>query len=257
MVGFSLRKFKFARLIYFFLFLMLTACNSQPDKETIAESNLNDCVILLHGLARTSRAMHKLEVALEPNYQVVNLTYPSKEHTVEKLSTLTIPTVLKACKTTGKIHFVTHSMGGIIVRQYLSQHWIENIGRVVMLGPPNQGSELTDYFYNNWLYRKINGPAGLQLGTKNNNEQTSVPINLEGVNFNLGVIAGTKSYNPFFSKLLVGKDDGKVSVERTKVSGMNDHLVLPVNHTFMMQDSIVIDQVKHYLQHSKFKRPSV
>ena len=144
-------------------------------------------------------------------------------------------------------------MGGILLRQYLSEHTLENLGNVVMLGPPNKGSELVDFFQSSpflsLAFNAINGPAGGQLGTG----QQSWLKQLEAVDFALGVIAGTRNYNFFYRHILNDKSDGKVTVESSKVEGMTDHLVLPVDHTFMMLDRRVIEQVRQFLAFAEFK----
>jgi len=216
-------------------------------------NNAKNCVVLLHGLARTSFSMRKIEAALKTDYKVINESYPSRKHSIEELAELAIKPALETCVNATKVHFVTHSLGGILVRQYLNDHQISNLGSVVMLGPPNNGSELVDYFQSsklpNWLFDKANGPAGAQLGTK----EASKPIHLGAVDFNLGVIAGNVSYSPLFSKALEGEDDGKVSVNSTQIEGMADHITLPVSHTFMMDNTDVIQQVQHFLKLNRFK----
>ena len=213
-------------------------------------STQTECVILLHGLARTSRSMHKIKKALENDYLVVSKTYPSREQTIEKLAEVAITSSISKCGNAARVNFVTHSLGGILVRQYLRSNHLDRIGRVVMLGPPNQGSELVDFFNDYRFYTVVNGPAGLQLGTG----PDSVPQRLGPVNFDLGVIAGDRSYNLFYSRIIGSANDGKVSVESSKVGGMQDHLVLPVSHTFMMRDRSVIKQIKNYLRDGTFLR---
>jgi pimeloyl-ACP methyl ester carboxylesterase len=212
---------------------------------------LADNVILLHGLARTDRSMHKLEQALlEQGYCVDNVHYESTRHDIETLAEQAVGAALAACPAGRPVHFVTHSLGGILVRQYLENHRIENLGRVVMLGPPNKGSEVVDRLAEFPGFHFFNGDAGLQLGTG----ATSVPNRLGRADFDLGIIAGTRSINLLLSQMIPGTDDGKVSVENTRLDGMRDHLEMPVTHTFMMQNDGVIAQVIHYLRHGEFRR---
>ncbi len=217
----------------------------------VSAKTAEECVILLHGLARSNSSMSSLEKTLKnEGYAVQNIDYNSKKYVIEELAISVIPPAIAKCKPAEKIHFVTHSMGGILLRQYISQHRIMNLGKAVMLGPPNQGSEVVDKLHQFPGFSFINGRAGLQLGTG----KTSVPNTLGPVNFELGIIAGSRSVNLILSQLIPGKDDGKVSVENTKIDGMNDHITLPVTHTFMMNNKAVTRQVIHYLKSGSFNR---
>ncbi len=210
-------------------------------------------VILLHGLARTKRSMGSLAKALKrAGYSVVNGGYPSRRDPVEALAAEVISQAIDELRQQGltKIHVVTHSMGGILLRSYLASNEIEELGRVVMLSPPNRGSELVDALAHYWWFRLFNGPAGCQLGTN----PDSVPNRLGPVDFETGVITGNRPLNPFFARLIPGESDGKVSVERARVDGMTDFLVLPYSHSFIMVRKVVIDQVLHFLQYGVFQR---
>jgi pimeloyl-ACP methyl ester carboxylesterase len=213
----------------------------------------NEAVILLHGLARKASSMSKLERALKENgYQVVNVDYPSTKHDIEALAEWSIGNAIKKVGPNSKINFVTHSMGGILVRQFLRQYKLVNLGRVVMLGPPNSGSEIVDLLQNVPGFKTVNGPAGLQLSAK----KDALPNQLGPANFELGIIAGSRSVNLVLSTMLPMPNDGKVSVESSKLEGMSDHLTMPVTHTFMMRNSAVIMQVILFLQHGAFKSRS-
>lgn len=209
----------------------------------------SDCVILLHGLARSNASMSKMEAALiEAGFKTVNHDYPSTKHQIARLSEDEISSALSHCSTDDTIHFVTHSLGGILVRHYLLSRNLDQLGRVVMLGPPNKGSHVVDLLRGIPGFELINGPAGLQLGT----EASSVPNELGPATFEVGIIAGDKSINLILSSMLANPDDGKVSVESTKLQGMSDHIVLHVTHPLMMRDKEVISQTLHFLQSGRF-----
>jgi hypothetical protein len=221
-----------------------------PTAETKMDHS-QECVVLLHGLVRTKSSMAKIEKKLlSEGYKVVNHDYPSRDFTIEELATNEIPKTLENCDQFGakKIHFVTHSLGGILVRYYLESNEIKNLGRVVMLSPPNQGSEIVDELADVPGYDTLNGPAGRELGT----DEKSVPRNLGPADYELGIITGNESVNLILSQFIPGEDDGKVAVENAKLEGMSDFLVVPHSHPFIMKSDTVIEQILHFLKNGSF-----
>lgn len=215
-------------------------------------ASANDCVVLLHGLARTSVSMNKMERELgAAGFATANIDYPSREYTVEELAELAVPDGIATCRTrdgVDTIHFVTHSLGGILVRQYLSNHALPELGRVVMLAPPNQGSVAVDELRDVPGFDWLNGPAGRQLGKGEN----SVPLKLGPADFELGVIAGNRTIDPITSAVLENPDDGRVSVEDTRLDGMADFIVVDHSHAFMMRMQRTIELTIAFLRNGRF-----
>lgn len=220
-----------------------------------------DHVILLHGLARTSLSMRRLARRLEAEgFTVDNTDYPSRTDRIEPLAQGVIERALERSPSARHpIHFVTHSMGGMLVRAYLHRQKLDQLGRVVMLAPPNQGTEVVD-FYNyrapllGRMLRSVLGPASAQMRT----DAEALPARLGPAKFELGIIAGTVNRNPVFGPVIArAPSDGVVPVERTKLDGMADFLAVPYTHTFIMDKTPVQDQVLHFLRHGKFRRDLV
>lgn len=209
----------------------------------------NDCVILLHGLARTSFSMLKLAWYLErQGYVVMNYSYPSTRKAVTGLANDYVPGMVQRClqKNPKQIHVVTHSIGGLVIQQYLKNHTIPRLKHIVMLAPPNHGSPWADLLQDKWYARWILGPAISDLTTRRSVPEMQYP------RVKLGVIAGNVNLNPFLGLLFQEPNDGKVAVSSTQMQGMSDFIVLPVNHTFIMFSTRTETQVTHFLRYGSF-----
>ena len=212
-------------------------------------------IVLLHGIGRTPRSLDRIEKRLKAaGFQTVNLGYPWRRMDIPHLATF-VADVLDAkglCREGNRLHFVTHSMGGLLAAYMLGvlrgRFPDDGIGRVVMLGPPLRGSEVADALAPFPPYRWLYGPAGRDL--------TTIAGRLDGLTpaYALGIIAGTMGWPYLTGRLIPGAHDGRVSVKRTMWSGMTDHLALPVMHSLMPADRDVQTQVLHFLETGAFKR---
>ena len=213
-----------------------------------------DYIVILHGIARTYRSMRSLAKFLKAQgYSVLNVDYPSTRIPLESLVEHINEQVVAFNRDfQRKIHFVGYSLGGLLARGVISRHRPTNLGRVVQLAPPNQGSEVADFWKNNFLFQWIFGPAGRDLGSE---EKGFIRI-LGPVDFELGVIAGNRTWDPISSAMIKGPNDGKVSVESTQVPGLTDHIVISTSHTFIIYNREAWNQTVHFLEHGKFNRTS-
>jgi len=225
------------------LSILAFGCASGPDEATPKE-----LVVLLHGLGRTDWSMKPLELRLEQaGFVVENLHYDSMDHTPEELVADVARKVDECCSEATRLHFVTHSLGGILTRAYLAESRPASLGRVVMIAPPNKGSELADWIRESELLSWTMGPTAVDLGTS----PGSLPNRLPPADFELGVIAGTNAVNPL-NGMIEGESDGTVSVESTRLEGMSDFITVPYSHTFIMQVEPVAEQTVAFLRTGRF-----
>lgn len=228
--------------------LLLLASPHVPHAPSV---RADECVVLLHGLGRTTLSMLPLEWSLAARgYLVVNQGYPSTDAPIERLAEV-VGTAADRCRQHGAttVHFVTHSLGGILVRQYFQNRRIAGAGRVVMLGPPNQGSEIVDHYGDRWWFKLATGPAGQQLATAG-----GLPTRLKPIPLDVGVVAGTASSDPWFSSLIPGPDDGKVSVASTRLTEMRDFVTVDVGHTFLSASPTASRAVAAFLASGRFQQ---
>lgn len=182
-------------------------------------------------------------------FETLNLDYPSTCHAIETLVDEHLRPVVESAAARGPVHFVTHSLGGILVRVHDERHGLADGTRVVMLAPPNAGSEIADALHDRWPFTQFCGPALTELGTGGG----CVSPRLGPVTAEVGVIAGDRSLYPWFTPLLGGPNDGLVAVERTRVEGMADFTVVHAGHAFIMRNRTVAEQTVHFLRHGRFR----
>lgn len=238
-------------MIYKFFFILICNLLLTSNIAWALESNNNngDYVVILHGIARSSKHMQKLANYLQKDgFDIINLDYPSTTYKIEDLTEIINKEISKKITQDKQIHFVGYSMGGLMVRALIHKYHYKNLGKVVQLAPPNQGSEVADFVKNFWLYKKIYGPAGQQLTTN----QSSIKHLFGEVDYELGIIAGNATIDPISSLIIFGEDDGKVAVEKTKLEGMKDHIVVSASHTFFPSNKEVQKQTLYFLRNGRF-----
>ena len=206
-------------------------------------------LILIHGINDSSFGFKRMEKYFSSEYKVINMDYPSLKYSITDLSKKYLKPVMERISSNDTINIVTHSMGAIILREYLKNNQPKNINKIVMISPPNQGSEIADFFHNFFLYKLIYKKAGSSL-SQEGLKKLDLP---DSLGYNVGIIAGTGTLLPFFSVFIKGKDDGKISTERTKLPDMKDFITLHYSHDFIAKRKKTIKYTEHFLKYGKFK----
>jgi pimeloyl-ACP methyl ester carboxylesterase len=208
-------------------------------------------VVLLHGISRTALSFRKMQLALErAGFATLNLDYASRSKALEALAEDIHPAIQPfADRMDGSIHFVCHSMGGLLARVYIARHRPQRLGRVVMLGTPNSGSEIADRLKNFGVYRAFFGPAGQQLGTQRDDTINAL---FPPPDYSAGIIAGSRSIDLLAGSMLPKPHDGRVSVANTRLEGMADHVVVRTSHPFLVRNGEAIAQTIAFLKDGNF-----
>lgn len=231
-------------------FLILSFCCTGENQKP--SGNSGECVVLVHGFMRSSRQLRPLGNYLSANgYEVIYADYPSRRYNIQEISKRYIlPQVKNGCHNgKKKVHFITHSAGSIVVRYFLSKNTIPNPGRVVMLAPPNRGSEVADFLSQYSVLNFVFGPVLFQLRANKESFVNGLPP----PDYEFGVIAGNSTNDPFSSRIIPGDDDGKVSIEKTKLKNMKDFLLVNRTHTFIMDAPEVRWAITHFIRKGSFR----
>lgn len=238
-------------LVYLVLVVFLTLRSATPSVAAYAEPT--ETVVLLHGVAMPALVMHRVARGLRADgYRTINLSYPSRTMPIEQIARDYLPAQLRAhgVDSATRLHFVTHSMGSLVLRLYLRDHRLANLGRIVMVAPPNHGSTAADGAVQQSALRWLLGINLARLGTGD----AGIARTLGPTTFEVGIIAGNTAINPLFKRRLAGPNDGAVTVESAKLEGMRDFIVLPHSHTLLLWRADTITQVLAFLRHGHFAR---
>jgi len=239
-----------ARFVFAFLIAVAFVHTVYAQEQQRAQS-----VVILHGIAKTNSSMRSVEKLLQKEgYKTLSITYPSQKNSIDDIASYLREEHLNDAfwENADNVHIVTHSMGGLVARRYLDTYKDDipedKLGRVVMLAPPNGGSEVADTIHGLSLYQWFYGPAGEELTTEVQSKNGST------VYYDLGIIAGTKEWPyPVAAFIVPGESDGRVSVEKTKLDGMADHVSVSATHTFIMNKKDVHKQLLHFLKEGAFE----
>ena len=215
-------------------------------------------VILLHGLGRATWSMNPLARHLRAaGYSVLNFQYASGRTDIDSHAQSLGSVIRRLGDSVTHISFVGHSMGNIVVRRYLSQtrsspsdrETDPRLHRMVMLGPPNQGSRLARFFGGTIPFQMITGMSGSQLGR----QWGDFSVNLATPRFEFGIIAGGHGLGKKISNVLLnGPDDLIVSVDETKLVGAHDFIVRPFLHTTIMKHPAALELTARFLRDGYF-----
>ncbi len=211
-----------------------------------SNSHKGEAVLLIHGFLGSPDDLADIARELRrEGYFTISPEFDTRTQTIEQMAKSVIFAASAHGMDAKVMHVVTHSMGGILLRAYLEDHSIPNLGRVVMIAPPNSGSQVAGELSQYNLYRRFFGPAGAELA---NIKLTPRKLG----NYELGIIAGTASVNPIFSQILPGPDDGYVALSSTPLAGMNDFITIPSSHGLITGNEGTIEQVSIFLETGRF-----
>lgn len=238
-------------LLFIFMVFSISGCSNTfqyhweyPDKHK------DECVVLVHGLRANSSFMEELENALvDSGYRVLSVDYPSSQYKIQALADTAIGTALMMCGSCcDTVHFIGHSMGNTLIHYYLQKTRPGKVHRIVMIAPVNQGTELINRL--EWIpgFATLNSPAGMQLGCGPDRFLQS----LSPLPHDIGIIAGNRTINPIASLIIPGKDDGRVSIEHTKMQGMDDFILVPSNHHWIVKKDSTVRSALRFIQHGHF-----
>jgi hypothetical protein len=215
-------------------------------------------IVVLHGLFRTRSSMANLGGALSKSgdYKTFCVGYPTTRGSVESHAR-SLDNVVRSLEGISEINFIAHSLGNLVVRHWLNDFAAaertlpkgQSFGRMVMLAPPNRQPKLATILVRGTVANFVAGPAAEAMATG----WEKLEPKLATPRFEFGVLAGGKADGKGFNPLLPGDDDGVVTVESTRLPGARDFRVLPVLHSFFMNDKRVHEYAMRFFEHGHFE----
>ena len=237
------------RLIGLLAMSLLGACASVPDT-AYRQVDGDEVVVLVHGFSKHAQSMEPIgDYLAQYGYRFISVDYPSGEVNASEALALIHTQLAGCCDQARRIHFVGHSIGGLLIRAYLAEYQVDQLGNVVLIATPNAGSEFVEAMNRMPGYAEATGPLLQQMVPG----EQGIPAQLPLPDYPVGVIAGSRTHNPLSWLLLPGDDDGAVSVSSTRMEGMQDFLVVPANHHWLRHDQRVLEEVLHFIQYDHFK----
>ena len=238
---------KYLLIILYLVLISQVNCSSN---RYIKEEGAEELVVLIHGIRDKPYIMWKLEQGLSKSgYSIMNLHYPSVKADMDSIVSLVHSRLAPRLQDYQKINFVTHSLGGIVMRAYLHKHKQSNFQRLVMIAPPNKGAIMAERFEDFFIYKWIYGQTGQKLGKDSTDYWQQIPP----PSIDFGIIAGGLGNDKGFNPLIPGDDDGTVGVAETKIAGAQDFIVIPGLHTSLLWQNRTLEQVLYFLEYNHFK----
>jgi triacylglycerol lipase len=219
-----------------------------PWHKGVKRGSGDELVICLHGLWRSKWAMEPLaKQCVNSGFSCINLPYPSFRNTLEQMVERLDLLIQKEAENFSKIHLLTHSLGGVIVRRYLDTCSHEKCSKVLMVAPPLQGSMIVDWLGKSPL-RRVLGPAGEFLSTAQMaGECQTISQDVESA-----VIMGDRVKIPILHHIIEGASDGIIRVQAGKIEGLNHFKVVHADHTFITSDPEVLAAADRFLRTGGF-----
>lgn len=216
-----------------------------------AEPRVRHMVLLIHGLGRSADAFNQMQEALrQAGYDAASVNYPSTRQSISAHAA-NLEHLIEALEEVDTISFVTHSLGGLVIRDMLSRDgaWKSrlHVHRIVMIGPPNQGSHLAQKLRRVPGYQFLTGESGRELSS---GFASGLPI----PEAEFGIIAGGRGNDVGFNPLLPGDDDGFVTVAETRLDGVRDHLIVNTTHGLLDDHPITIESTIRFLRTGCFRQ---